>query len=76
MLNPSTADHLADDPSITRCMSRAVAGKFGRLDVVNLFPLRATDPNELLTHPDPIGPKIRGSVVAGMVATAPNGSAN
>jgi len=60
MLNPSTADHLTDDATITRCMSRAVAGKFGRLDVVNLFPLRATDPNELLTHPEPVGPK-RGS---------------
>lgn len=57
MLNPSTADHLTDDATITRCMSRAVAGKFGRLEVVNLFPLRATDPNELLTHSDPLGPR-------------------
>ena len=56
MLNPSTADHLADDPTITRCMSRAVTGKFGRLEVANLFPLRATDPAELLTHGDPLGP--------------------
>ncbi|WP_213306005.1 DUF1643 domain-containing protein [Paraburkholderia sacchari] len=63
MLNPSTADHLTDDPTITRCMSRAVAGKFGRIEVANLFPLRATDPGELLTHPDPVGPK-RGSVTA------------
>ena len=63
MLNPSTADHLTDDPTITRCMSRAVAGKFGCLEVVNLFPLRATDPDELLKHPDPVGPK-RGSVTA------------
>lgn len=60
MLNPSTADHLTDDPTITRCMSRAIAGKYGRLEVANLFPLRATDPDELLTHPDPVGPK-RGS---------------
>ncbi|MFT0167544.1 DUF1643 domain-containing protein [Paraburkholderia mimosarum] len=63
MLNPSTADHLTDDPTITRCMSRAIAGKFGRLDVVNLFPLRATDPDELLKHPDPVGPR-RGSITA------------
>ncbi|HEX7907322.1 MAG TPA: DUF1643 domain-containing protein [Paraburkholderia sp.] len=63
MLNPSTADHLADDATITRCMSRAIAGKFGRLDVVNLFPLRATDPAELLKHPDPLGPT-RGSTTA------------
>jgi hypothetical protein len=56
MLNPSTADHLSDDPTITRCMSRAIAGKYGGLEVANLFPLRATDPAELLTHPDPLGP--------------------
>jgi hypothetical protein len=61
LLNPPTADHLTDDPTITRCMSRAVAGKFGRLEVANLFPLRATDPDELLTHPDPVGPT-RGSM--------------
>ncbi|TGP42961.1 DUF1643 domain-containing protein [bacterium M00.F.Ca.ET.228.01.1.1] len=57
MLNPSTADHLTDDATITRCMSRAITGKFGRLEVVNLFPLRSTDPDELLTHPDPVGPR-------------------
>lgn len=63
MLNPSTADHLTDDPTITRCISRAVAGKYGRLEVANLFPLRATNPDELLTHHDPIGPT-RGSMTA------------
>lgn len=63
MLNPSTADHLTDDPTVTRCLLRAAVGKFGRLEVANLFPLRATDPAELLTHPDPIGPT-RGSVTA------------
>ena len=57
MLNPSTADHLRDDPTIMRCMSRAVAGKYGRLEVANLFPLRATNPDELLTHADPLGPE-------------------
>jgi hypothetical protein len=57
MLNPSTADHLNDDPTIVRCLSRAVASNFGRLDVANLFPLRATDPDALLTHADPLGPR-------------------
>jgi hypothetical protein len=56
MLNPSTADHIADDPTISRCLSRAMAGKFGRLEVANLFPLRATGPNELLMHAEQIGP--------------------
>lgn len=57
MLNPPTADHLVDDPTVTRCFARAVANNFGRLEVANLFPLRATDPDELLTHPDPRGPR-------------------
>jgi hypothetical protein len=56
MLNPSTADEQEDDPTITRCTARAVALKCGRLDVVNLFPWRATDPAELLTAADPLGP--------------------
>lgn len=57
MLNPSTADHTIDDPTITRCLSRAMKGGYGLLEVVNLFPLRATDPNELLAHADPLGPR-------------------
>jgi hypothetical protein len=61
MLNPSTADHLIDDPTITRCFARAVANDFGRLEVVNLYPLRATDPDELLSHPDPLGPRSRAN---------------
>ncbi|MCY0853844.1 DUF1643 domain-containing protein [Cupriavidus sp. D39] len=55
MLNPSTADHQANDPTITRCLQRALAGKYGRLEVVNLFPLRSTDPDGLLAHPAPLG---------------------
>jgi hypothetical protein len=57
MLNPSTADHFVDDPPITRCFSRAVANNFGRLEVANLFPLRTTNPDELLSHSDPLGPR-------------------
>ncbi|MGO4303909.1 DUF1643 domain-containing protein [Cupriavidus sp. RAF12] len=55
MLNPSTADHQVNDPTITRCLQRALAGKYGRLEVANLFPLRSTDPGGLLTHPAPLG---------------------
>ncbi|KJK17751.1 hypothetical protein UB46_34660 [Burkholderiaceae bacterium 16] len=55
MLNPSTADHQVNDPTITRCLQRALAGRYGRLEVVNLFPLRSTDPDELLAHPAPLG---------------------
>ncbi|WP_354677475.1 DUF1643 domain-containing protein [Cupriavidus plantarum] len=55
MLNPSTADHLVNDPTITRCMQRALAGKYGGLEVVNLFALRSTDPDGLLSHTAPLG---------------------
>lgn len=56
MLNPSTADASADDPTIARCWRRAAAAGSGAIAVVNLFALRATDPRELLAHPDPAGP--------------------
>ncbi|MEM5428840.1 DUF1643 domain-containing protein [Cupriavidus oxalaticus] len=55
MLNPSTADHLVTDPTITRCLQRAFAGNYGGIEVVNLFPLRSADPDCLLTHPAPLG---------------------
>lgn len=61
MLNPSTADEQTNDPTITRCEARAVDGGFGRLEVVNLFPWRATDPDELARAEDPVGPSERAN---------------
>ena len=58
MLNPSTADGSEDDPTIRRCVSFATALGFDRLEVVNLFAFRATDPQELLSvgpERDPVG---------------------
>lgn len=63
LLNPSKASHLVTDPTDTRIYTRAVSMGFGRYDIVNLYPLRATDPDELLIHPDPIGP-LRGGITA------------
>jgi hypothetical protein len=57
MLNPSTADNLDEDPTLTRCLARAIANDLGRLEVVNLFPLRAPSPEELLSDPDALGPR-------------------
>lgn len=55
MLNPSTADASKDDATIRRCVGFADRWGFGRMDVVNLWPLRATDPKEIYRHPAPDG---------------------
>lgn len=47
MLNPSTADASKDDPTIRRCLAFAREWGFGRLMVRNLFPYRATSPEDL-----------------------------
>lgn len=57
MLNPSTADATADDPTIRRCIRFAMAWDYERLVVTNLFAFRATDPGDLRHAPDPIGPE-------------------
>lgn len=57
MLNPSTADAELDDPTIRRCRSFADKWDCNGIVVANLYALRATNPNELWTHPDPIGPE-------------------
>lgn len=57
MLNPSTADAYADDPTIRRCISFAQRDGFGGIMVLNLFAYRATDPRELRSATDPVGPE-------------------
>src|SRR4051812_4003223 len=47
MLNPSTADANQDDPTIRRCAAFANASGYERLEVVNLYAYRATDPDDL-----------------------------
>lgn len=56
MVNPSSADDDADDPTIRRCKGFAAAWGFGGIVVCNLYALRSTDPSALRTHPDPVGP--------------------
>lgn len=59
MLNPSTADETNDDPTIRRCLGFAKAMNCARLEVVNLFAFRATDPLILrqLGRNEAIGPE-------------------
>lgn len=47
MLNPSTADETTDDPTIRKCRGFAERWGWGSFSVVNLFAVRATDPQDL-----------------------------
>lgn len=55
MLNPSTADEFKNDPTVERCCRRARMWGYDRLDVVNIFALRSTDPKGLYQCDDPVG---------------------
>jgi hypothetical protein len=60
MLNPSTADAEQDDPTIRRCVGFAKRFGFDRLEVVNLYAWRATNPKEIIAMTgggDPVGPR-------------------
>lgn len=56
MLNPSTADAYADDPTIRRCVGFAQREGFEWVRVINLFAGRATKPADLFKMDDPEGP--------------------
>lgn len=73
MLNPSTADALADDPTIRRCLGFARRERCGRLEVVNLYAFRATDPADLATAVDPIGPENGSAIGAALCETVGSG---
>lgn len=55
-LNPSTADGDVDDPTMVREMDFAQRLGFRGLWKTNLFSFRATDPRDMITAVDPIGP--------------------
>lgn len=56
MLNPSTADEYDDDPTVRRCEGFARDFDHSALIVANLYGLRATDPAELASAIDAVGP--------------------
>lgn len=56
MLNPSTADDVANDPTVERCQRRADQMGYGGLLVGNIFAYRSTLPRALYACTDPVGP--------------------
>jgi hypothetical protein len=56
-LNPSTADENTDDPTLTRCINFAKSWGFGGVCMANLFAFRATQPKDMKSAKNPIGPK-------------------
>jgi hypothetical protein len=54
-LNPSTADEVADDPTIRRCKDFARQWGYGAVCVANLFAYRATKPAKLKAALAPVG---------------------
>jgi hypothetical protein len=55
MLNPSTADHQDDDPTIRRCVGFGRRWGAASLLVINLYAWRTCEPRALWRADDPVG---------------------
>jgi hypothetical protein len=55
MLNPSTADHQSNDPTILTLIHFAKLWGYGGLLIVNLFAFRSSSPAAMFKAEDPIG---------------------
>ncbi len=57
MLNPSTADESANDPTVAKCIRYAQRWGCGGIQVCNLFAFRATlEPAVMKASANPVGP--------------------
>ena len=68
-LNPSTATHLWDDPTVRRIQRFTLDAGYGRYEIVNLFGFRSRHPEELSADPDPVGLRNREQIT-GAIRTA------
>lgn len=57
MLNPSTADAVTNDATITRCLGFARKYGYSALLVGNLFAYRTSSPDLMKRAADPVGPE-------------------
>ena len=73
MLNPSTADHSRNDPTILTLIHFAKLWGYGGLLVVNLYSIRTSSPAEMMKHPDPIGPGNASAILNAMAYARDNG---
>lgn len=74
-LNPSTADEVKNDPTVTRCIKYAHAWGFGGLIMTNIFAFRSTDPRRLKEVADPVGPEnntnlVQSALLSGLTVAA------
>lgn len=51
-LNPSTADEIKNDPTVTRCINFSKRWGYGGFCMTNMFSYRATDPKEMKSQPE------------------------
>lgn len=56
MMNPSTATEHVDDPTVRKCRVMANSWGYNSLIIANIMAYRATNPKDLLTVNDPVGP--------------------
>jgi hypothetical protein len=63
LLNPSMADERRDDPTIKRCVARAMNAGCGGIEVVNLFAWQSPYPTNLFHAADPVGPRNNMAIV-------------
>ena len=63
MLNPAAADETHDDRTVSRCITFSRRWGYRRMEVGNLFAYRATNPEELKTVSDPVGPENKDTII-------------
>ncbi len=56
-LNPSKADEVQSDRTVSRCIDFAKRWDYGGLVMLNVFAVMATDPRDMRRARDPVGPE-------------------